>query len=264
MAEATTVGASATAAIRIRRIELDQPWQWLAKGWQDFRANPAVGVFYGALAAVTGYLILFGLSWAGMLYLVLPLLGGFLIVGPILTVGLYEAARRRESGMGTTFFEALAAFQRNPSQIALMGVALLLLMFAWARLAAMLFMLYFGGNPPSFENLFAETFLETDALPFLVIGIGAGGILAFIAFSMSVISVPLLLDRPEVNVIEAIIKSFEAVQVNFFPLLFWAALIVAFTIAGLITLFLGLVVVLPLLGFASWHAYRDLVEPAAG
>lgn len=261
MAEATTAGVR-SPAIRIRRIELDQPWRWLAAGWQDFRANPALGVFYGLLAAVTGYLVLFGLWWAGMLYLVLPLLGGFLIVGPILTVGLYEAARRREVGQMTTLFEALAAFRRNTSQIALMGVALLLLMFAWARFAAMLFMLYFGGNPPSFENLFAETFLEAEALPFLVIGTAVGGILAFIAFSMSVVSIPLLLDRPEVNVIDAIVKSFEAVQVNFFPLLFWAALIVAFTIAGLVTLFLGLVVVLPLLGFASWHAYRDLVEPA--
>ncbi len=261
MAEATTAGAPAPA-IRIRRIELDQPWRWLAEGWQDFRANPALGVFYGLLAAVTGYLVLFGLWWAGMLYLVLPLLGGFLIVGPILTVGLYEAARRREAGQMTTLFEALAAFRRNTSQIALAGVALLLLMFAWARFAAMLFMLYFGGNPPSFENLFAQTFLRAEALPFLVIGTGVGGILAFVAFSMSVISIPLLLDRPEVNVIDAIIKSFEAVQVNFFPLLFWAALIVAFTIAGLVTLFLGLVVVLPLLAFASWHAYRDLVERA--
>lgn len=260
MAETTSVGASTAAAIRIRRIELDQPWQWLTKGWQDFRANPALGLFYGLLAAVTGYLILFGLWWAGMLYLILPLLGGFLIVGPILTVGLYEAARRREQGQGTTFFEALAAFQRNPTQIALMGVALLLLMFAWVRLAAMLFMLYFGGNPPSFANLFAETFLEPDALPFLVIGTAVGGILAFLAYSMSVISIPLLLDRPEVNVIEAIIKSFEAVQFNFFPLLLWAALIVIFIIAGLVTFFLGLVVVLPLLGFASWHAYCDLVE----
>ncbi|MCS6878410.1 MAG: DUF2189 domain-containing protein [Geminicoccaceae bacterium] len=260
MAEARTIGADASRGIRIRRIELDQPWHWLAEGWRDFRANPALGLFYGALAALTGYLILFGLWWAGMLYLVLPLLGGFLIVGPILTVGLYEAARRREEGRGTTFFEALAAFRRNPSQIALMGVALLLLMFAWVRLAALLFMLYFGGNPPSFENLFAQTFLEPDALPFLVIGTGVGGILAFIAFSMSVISIPLLLDRPDVNVIEAIVKSFEAVQVNFFPLLLWAALIVVFTVAGLVTLFIGLAFVLPILGFASWHAYSALVE----
>lgn len=261
MAEAVTAGAGAPA-IRIRRIELDRPWLWLAAGWQDFRRSPAVGVFYGLLAAITGYLILLGLWWADLLHLVLPLLGGFLIVGPILTVGLYEVGRRREAGQETTFFEALAAFQRNPSQIALVGVALLLLMFAWARLAALLFFLYFGGDPPSFEQLFAQTFLEPAALPFLVIGTGAGAILAFVAFSMSVVSIPLLLDRPEVNVIDAMIKSFEAVQVNFGPLLFWAALIVVFTLAGLVTLFLGLVVVLPLLGFASWHAYRDLVERA--
>lgn len=264
MAEATTVPLPGAASIRIRTIEIDQPWRWLAAGWQDFRRNPAVGVLYGVLAAITGYLILVGLWWAGLLHLILPLLGGFLIVGPILTVGLYETGRRQEQGEETTFLEALAAFRRNPSQIALVGVALLLLMFAWARLAALLFFLYFGGDPPSFEDLFAETFLEAEALPFLVIGTAAGAVLAFIAFAMSVVSIPLLLDRPEVNVIDAILKSFEAVQRNFAPLLFWAALIVVFTIAGLVTLFVGLVVVLPLLGFASWHAYRDLVERPGG
>ena len=113
MAEATMVGAGAPA-IRIKRIELDRPWQWLAAGWQDFRRAPAVGVVYGVLAALTGYLILVGLWLAGMPYLILPLLAGFLIVGPALTVGLYEVARRREGGQETTFFEALAA--RNPGQ----------------------------------------------------------------------------------------------------------------------------------------------------
>ena len=155
----------------IRKIELDRPWQWLVKGWQDMRRSPAVSLTYGVLAAVTGYALTLGLIWVDMLYLVLPLTAGFLIVGPILTVGLYEVSRRAE--LGETHHAGRrrwVRFSRNGSQIALMGVALMLLMFAWARIAALIFFLYFGLQPPSFENLIASTFLQPDTLPFLVFG----------------------------------------------------------------------------------------------
>ena len=243
----------------IRKIEIDRPWQWLVKGWQDMRRAPSVSFTYGVLAAVTGYVLTLGLIWVDMLYLVLPLAAGFLIVGPILTVGLYEVSRRAELGETTTLAEALGAFRRNASQIALMGVALMLLMFAWARIAAMIFFLYFGLEPPSFENLVASTFLEPGTLPFLVFGTAIGGVMAMLAFSISVVSIPLLLDRPQANVIDAIATSFRTVQTNFLPMLFWAVLIAGFTAAGIATLYLGLIVTLPLIGHATWHAYRDLV-----
>ena len=232
----------------IRKIEIDRPWQWLVRGWQDMRRSPAVSLTYGVLAAITGYALTLGLIWVDMLYLVLPLAAGFLIVGPILTVGLYEVSRRAELGESTTLAEALGAFRRNGSQIGLMGVALMLLMFAWARVAALIFFLYFGLEPPSFENLIASTF-----------GTAVGGAMAMLAFSTSVVSIPLLLDRPQANVIDAIATSFRTVQANFLPMLFWAVLIAGFTAAGLATLYLGLIVTLPLIGHATWHAYRDLV-----
>ena len=248
----------------IRKIEIDRPWQWLVRGWQDMRRSPAVSLTYGVLAAITGYALTLGLIWVDMLYLVLPLAAGFLIVGPILTVGLYEVSRRAELGESTTLAEALGAFRRNGSQIGLMGVALMLLMFAWARVAALIFFLYFGLEPPSFENLIASTFLQPDTLPFLVFGSAIGGAMAMLAFSISVVSIPLLLDRPQANVIDAIATSFRTVQANFLPMLFWAVLIAGFTAAGIATLYLGLIVTLPLIGHATWHAYRDLVIfPAA-
>jgi uncharacterized membrane protein len=257
MAEAVPVFTGPAPAIR--RIELDRPWTWLAKGWQDMRHNPVVSYAYGVLAAVTSIVLTLGLYLLDWIYLLLPLAGGFLIVGPILAVGLYESSRRGEQGLDTTLAQALAAFHRNGSQIALMGVALLLLMFAWVRLATMIFFLYFGLEPPSFETLIASTFLEPANIPFLILGTAVGGFMALVAFSMSVVSIPLLLDRPEANVFEAIATSFRAVQSNPAPLLFWAALIVVFIGAGLVTLYLGLIVALPLIGHASWHAYRDLV-----
>jgi uncharacterized membrane protein len=258
VAQAVPVYASPQAAIR--KIELDRPWQWLAKGWEDMRRAPHVSYTYGLLAALTGYVLTYGLYLAGLLYLILPMTAGFLIVGPILAVGLYEVSRRAERGLPTTLPEAFGAFQRNPSQIALVGVALMLLMFAWARIAALIFFLYFGMQPPSFENLIVTTFLEPDTLPFLVFGTLIGGALALAAFSISVVSIPLLLDRPQANVIDAMATSFRCVQTNFAPMVFWAGLIVVFIAAGLATLYLGLIVTLPLIGHASWHAYRDLVS----
>lgn len=257
MAEAVPVFAQ--TGMKVRKLEVDQPWTWLKKGWQDCLRTPGVSFTYGVLAAVTGYLITWGLFTLDMVYLILPLIAGFLIVGPILAVGLYEASRRTEAGQPTTLTEALAAFKRNPSQIALMGVALMLLMFFWARSAALLFFLYFGLEPPDFENLFVATFLSADSWPFLIIGTAIGGVFALVAFSLSVVSIPLLLDRPASNVFEAIATSFRAVQANPMPLLFWAGLIVVFSLAGLVTLYLGLIVTLPLIGHASWHAYRDIV-----
>lgn len=258
MAEAVPVFAQPT--VRVRKLEMDQPWAWLRKGWQDCLKTPGVSFVYGALAAVTGYLITWGLFAFDMPYLVLPIMAGFLIVGPILAVGLYEASRRSEQGLPTGLGEALGAFNRNPSQMGLMGMALLLLMFFWARTAALLFFLYFGMEPPDFQNLFVATFLSTDSWPFLIIGSAVGGVLALVAFSISVVSIPLLLDRPGSNVIEAIATSVRAVQANPVPLLFWGGLIVVFMMAGLVTLYLGLIVTLPLIGHASWHAYRDIVE----
>ncbi len=249
----------AQTGMKVRRIEMDQPWSWLRKGWQDCLRTPGVSFTYGVLAALTGYVITWGLFTVDQVHLILPLVAGFLIVGPILTVGLYEASRRGEEGKSTTLGEALGAFRWNTSQIALMGVALLLLMIFWARMAAMLFFGYFGESPPDFSNLFVATFLTASSWPFLVIGSAVGGAFAFVAFAISVVSIPLLLDRPESNVIEAIATSVRAVQANLLPLLFWAALIVVFTLAGLVTLYLGLIVTLPLIGHASWHAYRDIV-----
>ncbi len=249
----------AAQPLRIRRIGLDEPWQWLARGWRDFRRNPFVGVVYGVLAAVTGYLLTLGLVLADLLYLLLPLSSGFFLVGPVLVVGLYEVSRRLEQGLGTGLFEALWAFRRNPVQIALMGVALLLLHFLWVRVAALLFFLYWGIEPPSVENLLAETFLSPRGWPFLLIGGAVGAVLAFVAYSISVIALPLLLDREDVSVVEAIAASVRAVQVNLAPMLLWAAIIVIFTGFGLVLAFAGLVVTLPVIAHASWHAYRDLV-----
>jgi uncharacterized membrane protein len=244
---------------RIRKVDLDRPWAWLAAGWQDLIRAPVVSAVYGVAFAVAGYLVTLGLWLLDWVHLILPMACGFLIIGPLLAVGLYETSRRLGAGEPVSVAAAFAAFKRNAGQIGLLGVALLLFLFLWARIAALLFMLYFGLTPPSFEDLFAQTFLTAGALPFLIIGTLVGGVLAVLAYAISVVSVPLLLDRPDSNVITAIATSFVAVRENLAAMALWAVLIVGFVGAGLITLYLGLIITLPLIGYASWHAYRDLV-----
>lgn len=242
----------------IRKVGLERPWQWLAAGWNDLVRSPRVSLAFGLVFALGGYALSLGLWLGGMVYLVLPLAAGFMIVGPVLATGLYEVSRLHARGEPVTFRAALRAFARSPRQLAVMGFVLLLLLLTWIRLAIMIFMLYWGLTPPSFEDLIVNTFLKPESLPFLVFGTAVGAVFAAIAFSISVVSIPMLLD-PRVDVITAVVTSVRAVRENPAAMLLWAALIVGFVGVGIATLYLGLIVAMPLVGHATWHARRDLV-----
>lgn len=256
MAQAVPVGSPGP---RIRRIELERPWAWLTAGWRDIVRAPRISLSYGIVFALIGWAVTFGLWWLDLIYLILPLTAGFLIVGPILAVGLYEVSRRHERDQPVSIADALRAFRANPTQIAFMGVTLLLLFFAWVRLAVMIFFLFFGLRPPSPADFVGQVFFSSESLPFLIVGTAIGALLAALAFGISAVSIPLLLDRPYAHVMTAIAASFRAVRENLATMALWAALIVVFIGAGLITFYIGLVVTLPLIGHASWHAYRDVV-----
>lgn len=257
MAETVSVGSPAP---RIRRVALERPWAWLAAGWRDLTRAPGTSLTYGVVFAIIGWAVTFGLWWLELIYLILPLTAGFLIVGPILAVGLYDISRRHERGQSATLRDALGAFMANPTQIAFMGVTLLLLFFAWVRLAVMIFFLFFGLRPPSPQDFVGQVFFSAESLPFLVVGTAIGAVLAALAFGLSAVSIPLLLDRPQAHVVTGIATSFRAILENPATMTFWAVLIVVFMAAGLVTFYLGLIVTLPLIGHASWHAYRDLVQ----
>ena len=257
MAEAVPVGS---LHLQVNKVDLDRPWSWLAAGWQDLTSAPAISLGYGLAFAVVGWLVTFGLWWAGTLYLVLPAAAGFLIIGPILAVGLYEVSRRRHDGRTVSFGDALRAYRTNATQIAFMGVALLLLFFAWVRLAVMIFFLFFGLRPPNPEAFIGTVFFSPESLPFLIIGTAVGAVLSAFAFALSAVSIPLLLDRPRAHVMTAIATSFKAIAENPMTMGFWAVLIVVFMAAGLVTLYFGLIITLPLIGHATWHAYRDITR----
>ena len=217
MTAADTVPVYASPMPAIRKIELDRPWQWLVKGWQDMRRVTAVGYTYGVLAALTGYVLTFGLLWLDMLYSLLPLMAGFLIVGPVLTVGLYEVSRRAEHGQTTTPGRGDGGLppQQQPDSPGRDGADAADVHLGPPGGDDLLSL--FRPEPPSFENLIVSTFLQADTLPFLIVGTVVGGALALLAFSISVVSIPLLLDRPQANVVDAIATSFRTVQTNFVP-----------------------------------------------
>ena len=255
-----TAGQASPQSPRIRSIDLDRPWAWLAAGWHDLLRAPAASLPYGAVYAVVGCALTTWLWLEGVLYVSLPLAAMFTLVGPLVAVGFYDISRRLAAGQPVSLALTATAWRDNPGQIALMGVALLLLALAWMRLAFLLFFLFFGLQPMAPDALvMVDTILSPENLDFLLIGTTIGAILAAIAFAISVVSMPLLLDHRDANVMTAILTSLQTVQKNFWPMALWAWLVAMFIAVGLATAYVGLIVTLPLIGHASWHAYKDLV-----
>jgi uncharacterized membrane protein len=250
--------ASVALALPVRLVDVERPWAWLAAGWGDLRAAAAVSLLHGlVLAAVSGALTL-GLWRLGLFYLVLPLAAGFMLIGPLLAVGLYEVSRRLEQGEAPTLVAALAAWGRRPGPLAVLGLVLMLVMLAWIRIAFLIFALFYGTAQPNWTALIASIFFTLDGVPFLLVGSAVGAVLAAFVFAIAAVAPPLLLDR-DIGALAAMATSAAAVARNWRVMVGWGALIVLFTAAGLATFYLGLIVTWPLIGHASWHAYRDLV-----
>ncbi|MCY4395331.1 MAG: DUF2189 domain-containing protein [Rhodospirillaceae bacterium] len=267
----TEASADKEAAAEAGTVSLGAPWAWLAAGWEDIRRSRGSSLLWGGLFAGAGLIILLILHRYRLYNLALPLVAGFMLVAPLLAVGLYHVSRELEHnrpvGMGTAF----GGWGRNPGQVALLGFILGLFFLFWIRVATLLFALFFGAEPPlafgeaapSLLGFVESVILTTRNLGFLIVGCMIGAAMAVVVFTISAVSAPMLIDR-DVTVIEAIVVSFNTVRRNKTAMMLWAVLIVLFTGAGFLAGFIGLAVTLPLVAHATWHAYRDLVPPPAG
>ncbi len=245
---------------RIRHVATDRPWVWLTLGWRDLMANKAVGLAYGAALTVFGWLLALPMLETGTPWAILPATAGFFMLAPLAAAGLYEVSRRRAQGQESTLAEAMGGFRRNGTQLSMMGATLLLIHLLWVRIAGLLFALFFGLSfAPSLADLPLAMLRSDQLLPFLALGTGFGFVLAAATFAVSAVSIPMLVDR-DVSFLEAVTVSIRAVMENSRAMALWAGLIVLFTGLALVPFFLGLVLVMPLIGHATWHAYRDLVE----
>jgi uncharacterized membrane protein len=250
-------------ALPVEEISVEQTWAWLRLGWRDFAAAPAVSLTFGVSVALVSMMIFVSLWWAQSLPFALPAAAGFFFMAPVIAVAFYDISRRLEMGIPIDFLSVASAWRSNPGGIFTMGLVMMLFHLVWQRIAMLLYPLFFGSQPGSLWDFVQAILFTTAGIPFLAIGTLVGGCLAVVAFAITVVSFPLLLDR-DVGVPRAIATSIAATIVNWRVLLGWAGLIVVFTVAGIVTGGIGLAITLPLIGHSSWHAYRDLVTRPGG
>jgi uncharacterized membrane protein len=243
---------------RVNEVSMEQPWEWISKGWSDLKRAPRYSLIYGAFFALVSVLMTLGLLSEGLFFIMPSLAAGFFLVAPLLGIGLYQISENLEEGREVQFCQALQAWRRNEVQLGAMAVVLVLILLAWMLSALVVFALFFHSPVPTWENFVPQVFLSGENNLFVGMGILVGGVIAAFTFSISVVTVPMLMDRP-VDVVTAMRTSLEAVKKNWQAMTLWAALIVMFVGLGIVTYYLGLIVAMPLVGHATWHAYRDLV-----
>lgn len=246
------------SVMAVNEVTLDHPWRWIEAGWADFRRAPAVSLIYGLIFVLVSYLLVVWLYLSDRFFLVPPLTAGYFLVTPFLALGLYDVSRRLEQDQMPNISESFTAWRANPFNLFAMGLVLMLLLLFWMMAANFVFAIFYTGITPRLDELVQVLFLSGKSPTFLAMGIISGSFFALTAFSVSVVAVPMLVDR-KADVMDAIFTSLSVVRTNIRPLMLWASLIVMFVGLGLITFFIGLAVFMPIVGYASWHAYRDLV-----
>ena len=242
----------------VRRVAAAAPLRWLVLGARDFRARPLPSLFYGICFAAMGWML--GTLLRPAPGLMMALTAGFLLVGPFMAMGLYEVARCREAGLPCTLSATTVAWRRNLSNIAIMGIGLGVLMALWARSSMMVIAIFFPRQMPSVSVLL-NALARGDDASFLATWIGVGALFATLVFAFTAVAIPLMLDRGT-DAITAMLASAIAFGQNMMPMALWAAAIVLLTGLGFATGFLGLVLTVPWVGLATWHAYRELIAPA--
>lgn len=249
----------------IRKIGVGDVRDALRRGFADFEAYRTDVIFLSAIYPVVGLVLWHAAMHYAMLPLLFPLASGFALVGPAAAVGLYEMSRRREQGQIVSWAEAFNVL-RSPSigAIALLSLVLVGLFVAWLFVAERIYDATLGPLPPASIGAFVHDVLTTPAgWAMIGVGIGVGFLFALVVLAVSVVSFPLLLDR-RVGVTTAVLTSIRAVMANPVPMAAWGLAVAVGLVLGSIPLFIGLAVVMPALGHATWHLYRKVIRRPAG
>lgn len=257
------VGASASPARpAVRRITPSDLWQSLRRGVDDFSAMPSHAIFLCVIYPLLGLFLIAVTLGHAMLPLAFPIAAGFALIGPLAAIGLYELSRRREAGLDSSSVHALDVLH-SPSLGAIIALGLLLMaiFLIWLAVAQAIYVANFGYASPASIGQFVGEVLRTPAGWHLVIeGTGVGFLFAVTVLTMSVVSFPLLLDR-DVGAAVALLTSIRVVATNPLTMALWGLVVTALLVLGSLPFFLGLAVVMPMLGHATWHLYRRAVEP---
>ena len=226
----------------------------LAAGWRDFLAHPIYGLFFAAIYVAGGIALTYALGSRGSSGWLLTAAAGFPLVAPFTAVGLYEVSRRRGAGLPLSWSAVLGALRgRGDDQLLMMGGFVFVGFTFWIIIAHGIFAIFLAESGIGSESL--EIFKTTAGIAMLFVGGAIGAVIAYVFYAVTVISLPMLVDR-DVDFLTAIIKSLRTVQANGVVMLVWAALIAVLLFAAMLPAFLGLLVALPVLGHATWHLYR--------
>ncbi|MEY4239987.1 MAG: hypothetical protein RL339_2588 [Pseudomonadota bacterium] len=233
----------------------------LAAGWRDFLAYPLYGLFFAAIYVAGGLGTYYALMTKGAAAWLIPLAAGFPLIAPFTAVGLYEVSRRREAGLPLSLGKVLGALRgHGDDQLLLMGGFIFVGFTFWIILAHGIFAIFAAQLGSGGESL---ALLKTPTgLAMLAVGSAVGALVAFVFYAITVISLPMLVDR-DIDFLTAIITSLRAIQANRAVLLAWAVFIALVLFIAMTPAFLGLLVALPMLGHATWHLYRRTVSEAA-
>lgn len=225
---------------------------WLSAALTDFKAHIGVSILCGCALVALGWLAIWALWQLELSWMILPTVAGAMLLGPMATVGLYRISRRAQGSGGG----GVAA----PGQIFLVSVVMMVLLLAWIRAATILFAVFYGLRPfAGFTETLQTLFSTPSGIALFLVGSAVGGLFAALGFAISVFSFPMLVNR-DIDGFSAMGLSFNATTSNFRLMLLWAMCVTALVGLGVATGLLGLIVIFPILGFATWHAYIDLFE----
>jgi uncharacterized membrane protein len=232
-----------------RIIKIDAPFRWLNKGFSDFKQVPRLSLTYGIVMMLISLLITYIAYSAHSIVLAIALIAGFFFMGPAIAIGLYSMSRQIDNGVTPKFLRCLKEGKKNISEEMILAFAFLIVFLIWVRSASMVHIFF-----PSISGMEL-----VDWIKFLSIGTAVGAIFATVIFCLGAFSIQMIMDR-DVDAITAILTSINAVLKNKFVMIVWGLTIVILTLIGILTFFIGFAVVLPIIGHASWHAYREVVD----
>ena len=253
--------AAASAPPTIGRMAVSDIPLVLRAGWRDFARAPVHGLFFASFFVIGGLLIWAQLDRIERSYSIIPLAFGFPLLAPFLAMGLYDVSRRLDRGQPLPLSGVLrVVWRQKDRQCPSMAAVIIVIFLFWVFIAHMIFALFLGVMPmTNISTDWAATMLTSNGVSMLLFGGAVGAGIAFVLFSITVMGLPLLLDR-EVDFITAMIISFQTVTSNLVPMLAWGLVIAVITLVAMLPLFLGLFVALPVLGHATWHLYRRVLS----
>ncbi len=244
----------------VMHVEVSDLAAALRAGWQDFRTAPQYGLLFACIYVIGGWLIYFALTGTGQLWWTLPAAAGFPILGPFIACGLYDVSRRLEAGLPRDLHQTLLViFRQKDRQIPSMAAVIVVFFLFWNFLSHMIFALFLGNTVMTNVSSSLAVFASPAGLTMLAVGTAVGAAFSTLLFCLTVVSLPMLLER-EVDFVTAMLTSFAVVTESPVVMLCWGAFIAAALFVAMLPGFLGLFVVLPVLGHASWHLYRRAVS----